>query len=77
MDLGNDLGFPPLTAIELHCLCGCAEGHSDAQMGEELELTAGEIASILNTINSKLRVPNRMAGLAKAGRIGLLETACS
>ena len=73
MDLGNDLGFLPLTAIELHCLCGCAEGHSDAQMGQELELTTAEVASVINVVLLKLRVPNRLAGLAKAGRIGLLE----
>lgn len=73
MDFGNDHGFPPLSAIELHCLCGCAEGHSDEQMAEELDLTVAEIASILNFVNSKLRVPNRMAGLAKAGRLGILE----
>lgn len=74
MDLGNYHEIPPLTVIELHCLCGCAEGHSDAQMGQELELTAGEIASVLNFVNLKLRVPNRMAALAKAYRLGILES---
>lgn len=73
MDLGKDIGFLPLTAVEMHCLCGCAEGHSDKQMGEELELTTAEVASVINVILLKLRVPNRLAGLAKAGRIGLLE----
>ncbi|MEM5491781.1 hypothetical protein [Hoeflea sp. AS16] len=73
MDLGNNIGFLPLTAIELHCLCGCAEGHSDEQMGRELEMTTAEIASVINIVLLKLRVPNRLAGLAKAARIGLLE----
>ena len=73
MDLGKDFGFLPLTAIELHCLCGCAEGHSDEQMGAELEMTAKEVASVLDIVMLKLRAPNRLAGLAKAGRIGLLE----
>ena len=73
MNHGNDLGFLPLTGTELHCLRGCAEGHSDAQIGEQLELTAGEVKSVINVVMLKLRAPNRMAGLAKAGRLGLFE----
>lgn len=73
MDLGNDLGFLPLTGTELHCLRGCASGRSDEQIGAELELTAGEVASVLNIVMLKLRAPNRLAGLAKAGRLGLMD----
>lgn len=73
MNLGNDLGFLPLTGTELHCLRGCAEGQPDAQIGQDLELTAGEVGSVLNVVMLKLRVPNRLAGLAKAGRLGLFE----
>lgn len=74
MDLGNDRGFLPLTGTELRCLRRCADGISDDQIGAELELTAGEVASVLSIVLLKLRVPNRMAGLAKAARLGLLET---
>ncbi|MGJ8569944.1 MAG: LuxR C-terminal-related transcriptional regulator [Hoeflea sp.] len=73
MNLGNDLGFLPLTRTELHCLRACAEGQPDAQIGEHLELTAGEVGSVINVVMLKLRVPNRLAGLAKAGRLGLLD----
>jgi len=73
MNLGNDLGFLPLTGTELHCLRGCAQGQSDQKIGEDLELTAGEVASVLNVVMLKLRVPNRLAGLAKAGRLGLFD----
>ena len=73
MNLENDLGFLPLTGPELHCRRGCASGETDAQIGEKLELTAGEVASVLNVVMLKLRVPNRLAGLAKAGRLGLFE----
>ena len=73
MNLGNDLGFLPLTGTELHCLRSFADGHTDEQIGKELELTAGEVASVLNVVMLKLRVPNRLAGLAKAGRLGLFE----
>jgi len=73
MNLENDLGFLPLTGTELHCLRGCAEGKPDARIGEDLELTAGEVGSVLNVVMLKLRAPNRLAGLAKAGRLGLFE----
>ncbi|WP_097104803.1 LuxR C-terminal-related transcriptional regulator [Hoeflea halophila] len=73
MKFGNDLGFLPLTGTELHCLRGCAQGQSDQEIGAELELTAGEVASVLNVVMLKLRVPNRLAGLAKAGRLGLFD----
>lgn len=73
MNLGKDLGFLPLTGTELHCLRGCAQGHSDQEIGDEIELTAGEVASVLNVVMLKLRVPNRLAGLAKAARLGLLD----
>lgn len=75
MDLGNDRGFLPLTRTELACLRQCAEGRTDAQIGADLELTAGEVNSVLSVVMLKLRVPNRMAGLAKAARLGLLPTA--
>lgn len=74
MDLGNDRGFLPLTRTELRCLRQCAEGLTDAQIGAQLELTAGEVASVLSVVMLKLRVPNRMAGLAKSARLGLLES---
>ncbi len=73
MDLGKDRGLLPLTGTELECLRQCAKGISDAQIGVELELTEFEVASVLNVVVLKLRVPNRLAGLAKAGRLGLLE----
>ncbi len=73
MDLGNDKGFYPLTRTELNCLRRCAEGRTDSQIGEEMELTSGEVNSVLSVVMLKLRVPNRMAGLAKSARLGLLE----
>jgi len=62
-----------LTRTEMNCLRRCAEGHTDIQIGKEMELTAGEVKSVLSVIMMKLRVPNRMAGLAKAARLGLLD----
>jgi DNA-binding NarL/FixJ family response regulator len=73
VDLGKDRGLLPFTRTELECLRQCAQGKSDAQIGIEMELTDGEVASVLNVVMLKLRVPNRLAGLAKAGRLGLLE----
>lgn len=75
MDLGKDRGLLPFTRTELECLRQCAQGKTDLQVGLELELTAGEVASVLNVVMLKLRVPNRLAGLAKAGRLGLLDQA--
>nr|WP_290128915.1 LuxR C-terminal-related transcriptional regulator [Hoeflea alexandrii] len=63
----------PFTRTELECLRKCAMGKTDLQIGLELELTAGEVASVLNVVMLKLRVPNRLAGLAKAGRLGLVD----
>lgn len=74
MDLGKDRGLLPLTRTELECLRQCAKGKTDAQIGVELELTDCEVASVLSVVMLKLRVPNRMAGLAKAARLGYLET---
>lgn len=74
MDLGNDRGTLPLTRTELACLRRCAEGWTDTEIGAELELTSGEVNSVLSVVMLKLRVPNRMAGLAKAARLGLLPT---
>ncbi|GAB5460113.1 MULTISPECIES: LuxR C-terminal-related transcriptional regulator [Hoeflea] len=73
MDLGKDRGLLPFTRTELECLRKCAMGKTDLQIGLELELTAGEVASVLNVVMLKLRVPNRLAGLAKAGRLGLVD----
>ncbi len=73
MDLGKDRGLLPLTHTEMECLRHCAKGRSDVQIGNELELTNCEVASILKIVMMKLRVPNRLAGVAKAGRLGLLE----
>jgi DNA-binding NarL/FixJ family response regulator len=75
MDLGKDRGLIPLTRTELSCLRQCAKGLSDQEIGCELELTAGEVASVLSVVMLKLRAPNRMAGLAKAARLGMLGTA--
>ncbi|MBU4528437.1 MAG: LuxR C-terminal-related transcriptional regulator [Hoeflea sp.] len=72
MDLGNERGSLPLTRTEMSCLRKCAEGRTDAEIGAELELTAAEVASVLSVVMLKLRVPNRMAGLAKAVRLGYL-----
>tara|TARA_R110002020_G_scaffold47651_3_gene135573 strand:+ start:3220 stop:3456 length:237 start_codon:yes stop_codon:yes gene_type:complete len=73
MDLGNEQGSLPLTRTEMKCLRQCAEGRTDAEIGAELELTAAEVASVLSVVMLKLRVPNRMAGLAKANRLGYLK----
>ena len=73
MDLGKDRGSLPLTRTELLCLRKCAEGRTDQEIGKDLELTAGEVASVLSVVLLKLRVPNRMAGLAKATRMGYLK----
>jgi len=72
MDLGNDHGFPPLTRTELSCLRHCAQGETDQEIGRRLELSPREVASVLSVVMLKLRAPNRMAGLAKASRLGLL-----
>lgn len=72
MDLGKDRGTLPLTRTELKCLRRSADGFTDAEIGMELELTASEVTSILSMVMLKLRVPNRMAGLAKAARLGLI-----
>lgn len=72
MDLGKDRGLIPLTRTERKCLQNCACGRTDQEIGEELELTAREVASVLSVVMLKLRVPNRMAGLAKAARLGML-----
>jgi len=61
-----------MTGTEMKCLRQCAEGNTDAQIAAGLELTANEVASVLSVVMLKLRVPNRMAGLAKACRLGLL-----
>ena len=74
MDLGNERGSLPMTRTELKCLRRCAEGRTDAEIGVELELTEAEVASVLSVVMLKLRVPNRMAGLAKAARLGFLGT---
>ena len=62
-----------MTRTELKCLRGCAEGRTDAEIGKQLELSAGEVASVLSVVMLKLHTPNRMAGLAKAARLGLLN----
>lgn len=74
MDLGKDRGLIPMTRTEMKCLRLCAKGLSDEETGKQLELTAGEVASVLSVVTLKLRAPNRMAGLAKASRMGLLDT---
>ncbi|MEP3439788.1 MAG: LuxR C-terminal-related transcriptional regulator [Hoeflea sp.] len=74
MDLGNERGSLPLTRTEMRCLRKCAEGLNDTEIGAGLELTAGEVASVLSVVMLKLRVPNRMAGVAKAARLGYLGT---
>jgi DNA-binding CsgD family transcriptional regulator len=74
MDLGKDRGLIPMTRTEMKCLCLCAEGQTDEEIGKRLELTASEVASVLSVVMLKLRAPNRMAGLAKASRMGLLDT---
>ncbi|WP_422370724.1 LuxR C-terminal-related transcriptional regulator [Hoeflea sp.] len=61
-----------MTKTELKCLRLCAEGRTDQEIGAGLQLTAREVASVLSVVLLKLRVPNRMAGLAKAARLGLL-----
>ncbi|MEQ8479441.1 MAG: LuxR C-terminal-related transcriptional regulator [Hoeflea sp.] len=72
MDLGKDRGLIPMTKTEMTCLRLCAEGQTDQEIGAGLQLTAREVASVLAVVMLKLRVPNRMAGLAKAARLGLL-----
>ncbi len=72
MDLGSDRGFHPLTRTEMNCLRRCAEGRTDIQIGKEMELTPCEVKSVLSMTMMKLRVPNRMAGLAKAVRLGYI-----
>ena len=73
VDLGKDRGLLPLTRTEQECLRQCAKGMTDAQIGVGLQLSEGEVASVLSVVMLKLRVPNRMAGLAKAARLGYLE----
>lgn len=73
MDLGKDRGLVPMTRTEMKCLQLSAGGLSDHVIGQNLELTANEVASVLSVVMLKLRAPNRMAGLAKAMRMGLLH----
>lgn len=73
MDLGKDRGLLPLTRTELNCLRLSADGLGDCEIGARLELTSREVSSVLSVVMLKLRVPNRMAGLARAARLGLLE----
>lgn len=73
MDLGKDRGLIPLTRTEQKCLQRCASGRTDQEIGAELELTANEVASVMSVVMLKLRVPNRMAGFAKAARLGMLS----
>lgn len=73
MDLGNDRGLIPMTRTEMKCLRLSADGLSDQDIGKRLELTGQEVASVLSVVMLKLRAPNRMAGLAKASRMGLLK----
>ncbi|WP_417409874.1 LuxR C-terminal-related transcriptional regulator [Hoeflea sp.] len=61
-----------MTRTELSCLRLCAEGKTDQDIGRQLELSSSEVASVLSVVMLKLRAPNRMAGLAKASRLGLL-----
>ena len=61
-----------MTKTELKCLRLSATGWSDEKIGLHLELTASEVASVLSVVMLKLRAPNRLAGLAKASRLGLL-----
>lgn len=74
MDLGRDRGLIPLTRTELNCLRQCAEGRTDVDIGNGLELTSSEVSAVLSVAMLKLQVPNRMAGLAKAARLGLIGT---
>ncbi|WP_394688696.1 helix-turn-helix transcriptional regulator [Hoeflea sp.] len=62
-----------MTRTEMKCLRLSADGMSDQDIGERLELTAQEVASVMSVVMLKLRAPNRMAGLAKASRMGLLQ----
>lgn len=62
-----------MTYSEIRCLRRCAEGRTDAEIGDELGTTAAEIAATMSSALSKLQAPNRMAGLAKATRLGIIR----
>lgn len=68
----NVVGFSPLQNLELRCLCGCADGKTDAEVGTELGLASSEVAALLTIVRMKLKCPNRLSAIAKAARLGLL-----
>lgn len=73
MDQSNTPDIVPLTRTERKCLEYVAQGWNDKQIGRALTLTEAEVATVLNVAIRKLRTSNRMAAIAKATRLGLLE----
>lgn len=65
--------LPILTRTERRCLELIALGWNDDRIGAELVLTASEVRTIVSVAVSKLEVNNRMAAIAKATRLGMLE----
>ena len=64
----------PLTRTEMKCLGYVAEGWDDEQIGKALILTKMEVEAVLAITLNKLGVENRAAAVAKAMRLGLLDT---
>ncbi|MBW3097909.1 helix-turn-helix domain-containing protein [Pseudohoeflea coraliihabitans] len=63
-----------MTKTERRCLELLASGKTEAEIGQALTLSASEVDAILSVGMRKLGVGNRIAAVAKAGRLGLLET---
>ena len=72
-DMEHVTGFSPLTLFEVTCLRRCAEGKTDAEIGIEFELTIAEVESVFADVLMKLHAPNRLTGLTRAMRLGLLN----
>lgn len=73
MDYSNCPTIHPLTRTERKCLELIATGHSDTDIGQQLILTQSEVRTIISVATIKLGVKNRMAAVARATRLGILE----
>lgn len=65
---------PDLTERELAVLRLTAAGHTSSQAAHELGLTADGVNYHLNRLLDRFRVPNRVALVARAYTLGILDT---
>lgn len=64
---------PPLTPRELDILRLAADGRSNAEIGNELHVSAATVKTHLHHVFEKLEVSDRAAAVAQAMRRGLLH----